>query len=244
MFWYLLAGALHLVRDRGRYARFDVIDTDFSIRPGCSAVRLAPALDPDVLTIIGGDIYDPSKCSSPHNSALMRRINHFLIESAARVIAISSDTKRRAREYYGVTRAIRVINYGFRPCPPSGPTGEGQPAAPPHRSRYQLISVWSAVERKGFDHLVRAMRELPDDVGLWIVGDGRSRRSSRISPAGKAWRTRGATRLPHPRGDPRAAAPGRLLCALFLHEGLGIGCRRAWTPGFPWSPRTTADRWT
>lgn len=171
MFWYLATGALQLVRERRDYAQFEVINTHFSIPTGPLGWFASRLLGiPDVLTIIGGDIYDPSKRSSPHNSALMRRLNHWLIESAARVIAISTDTKTRAELYHGVTRDVRVINYGFKPCPPSA--GDNGAEERPARGAYQLISVGRLVSRKGFDHLVRAMKELPEDVGLWIVGDG------------------------------------------------------------------------
>ena len=70
---------------------------------------------PNVLTIIGGDIYDPTKKSSPHRHSYWRAINRRLINAADDVIAISSDTRHRAEQHYGITRPIEVVPYRFRP---------------------------------------------------------------------------------------------------------------------------------
>jgi glycosyltransferase involved in cell wall biosynthesis len=94
MAFYNLTAVLYaLLHRRDLCERSDVINTHFSIPTGPAAAVIAWWLVlPNVLTIIGGDIYDPSKRSSPHRSTLMRRLNRWIIGRADHVIAISSDT--------------------------------------------------------------------------------------------------------------------------------------------------------
>lgn len=170
MLWYLVFGFLHILLRLGRFRRFDVINTHFAIPTGPLGVvarRLSSA--PNLLTIIGGDIYDPTKASSPHRSAVLRRINSFVINDADRVVAISSDTKRRAKQYYQIRQPIQVINYGFSPTEIPRTT---RAELGLREDLYYLVSVGRLVERKGFDHLINSMASLPSDVRLLIIGDG------------------------------------------------------------------------
>jgi glycosyltransferase involved in cell wall biosynthesis len=170
MLCYNVTGLLHVMLHRQELKEFDVINTHFSIPTGPMA-RVASRLLglPNVLTIIGGDIYDPSKKSSPHRSAFFRLVNRWIINAADRVIAISSDTKKRAEQYYRVCRPIEVINYGFKPAVHTRENAIDFPVSP---GKFYLIAVGRLVERKGFDVLVRAMKHLSEEVHLLLVGDG------------------------------------------------------------------------
>lgn len=170
MFCYNLVGLLYVFRHRRALTDFDVLNTHFSIPTGplgWFAARLLRV--PNVLTIIGGDIFDPSKQSSPHRSAFFRSVNRWIINAADRVIAISSDTKMRAERYYQIARPIRVINYGFKSFES---TSECELDLDLDPESYYLIGVGRLVERKGFDVLIRAMKRLPEDIHLLLVGDG------------------------------------------------------------------------
>ncbi|MCC6682541.1 MAG: glycosyltransferase family 4 protein [Phycisphaeraceae bacterium] len=218
--------------------RADVINTHFSIPTGPAAHFIARWLGvPNVLTIIGGDIYDPSKKSSPHRSAPLRAVNRWVIGKADHVVAISSDTKKRAIEHYQITRDIQVINYGFRPTPPPPPEVLPEGAATitkPNDGIFRLISVGRLVKRKGFNHLVRAMKKLPRDVQLSIVGDGPLDAELKQLAA----QEHVADRV-HLLGYQSRESIYRLLrqsdCYVLssLHEGLGIVVQEAMEAGLP-----------
>lgn len=232
MFCYNVIGLLHILLHRRKLKAFDVINTHFSIPTGPMAWAASKLLGlPNVLTIIGGDIYDPSKKSSPHRSAFFRFINHWILNAADRVIAISSDTKKRAEHYYRVQRPIDVINYGFKP--PVGAAGDGTDFSfiP---GKFYLIAVGRLVERKGFDVLIQSMKHLPDDVHLLLIGDGPLESVLRaiISQTGLAQRV-------HLLGYRKREAIHSLLqrsnCYVLssMHEGLGIVVQEAMCAGLP-----------
>lgn len=173
MLCYNVVGLFHIARKFGTYRRFDVLNTHFSVPTGPMASVAARLLRrPNVLTIIGGDIYDPTKRSSPHRIGFLRSLNRRIIEAADRVVAISSDTKARAESLYGILRPIRVIHYEFRP-PPDAPRrrADGRPADL-DPAKFHVIAVGRLVPRKGFEYLIRAIALLPEDVVLVLIGDG------------------------------------------------------------------------
>jgi len=170
MLCYNAMGLVYLLGHRKALKTFDVINTHFSIPTGPLAAVMAKVLGlRNVLTIIGGDLYDPSKKSSPHRNVLLRLVNRWVINAADRVVAISSDTKNRAEQYYNIQRSIDVINYGFIP---SLPQKGSQTEFSPEPGKFYLIGVGRLVKRKGFDYLIHAMKQLPQEIILLIVGDG------------------------------------------------------------------------
>jgi len=165
---YLGSAMAWITRNRQALGRFDVINTHFVVPTGPLGWWASGTLDlPNVLTIIGGDIFDPSKASSPHRHGVLRAMNRRLMNDAERVVAISTDTRSRAHEYYSVTRPIEVIPYGFRP-----PGVDWQPAGRTNGDEFVLVAVGRLVRRKGFSFLIEAVSRLPDHVELRLVGDG------------------------------------------------------------------------
>lgn len=234
MLAYLVAGTGWLVRHRDELAGIDVINTHFSIPTGPLGMFAGRYLRvPNVLTIIGGDIYDPSKTSSPHRHLWTRIANRRIIRSADGVIAISSDTRKRAGRYYGIQRPIHVIPYGF--SPPGKAEGAGL-----RRGRdgtddaFRLIAVGRLVQRKGFNHLLDALSQLPARVRLEVIGDG---------PLATPLRDRAAElgvadRVSWPGFLARAEILRRMSRAdafvlSSLHEGLGIVVQEAMFSGLP-----------
>src|SRR5687767_5330804 len=70
MFSYIVFALVHVLFHIPTYRRYDVINTHFALPDGvlgAIASRLVGL--PNVLTIIGGDIYDPTKKRSPHRSS-------------------------------------------------------------------------------------------------------------------------------------------------------------------------------
>jgi len=170
MLCYLFFGFFYLLRHLFVLRRTEVINTHFSIPTGPLGVVASKLLSaPNILTIIGGDIYDPTKRSSPHRRAVLRLANACIINSANIIVAISSDTKKRATQHYKIRKPIHVINYGFEPMK-IAKSNRGDLGL--IENAYYLISVGRLVERKGFEFLIRSLGNLPDDVRLLIIGDG------------------------------------------------------------------------
>ncbi len=156
-----------LLRER----KFDLIHSQFVVPSAPGAQRLAKKHGlPHVLTILGGDVYDPSKSTSPHRVPLVRNTVRSLLNAADRVLAGSNDVAESARRYYGVTRDIDVISLAITEPPP----------APRDRSRFGLaeddfvlVTVGRLVARKGLDELLTVLQQVDDPrQHLLVVGDG------------------------------------------------------------------------
>jgi glycosyltransferase involved in cell wall biosynthesis len=225
---YLFGAAWLVVGQRRALADHDIVNTHFALPTGPLGWFTSRMLRlPHVLTIIGGDVYDPTKRGSPHRHGLLRLVNRWLMNAADSLIAISSDTAARARQHYGIERDIHVVNYGFAPTPPrevAGVEAEG----------FVLIAVGRLVERKGFEHLLGALARLPDDVRLWIVGDGPldERLAHRAEELGVASRVRWfGYRTPAEIAWLLREADCFVLSS--LHEGMGIVVQEAMNAGLP-----------
>lgn len=234
MFAYLVAGTRWIVRHRDELAASDVINTHFSIPTGPLGMFAGRYLNvANVLTIIGGDIYDPSKTSSPHRHLLTRIANRRIIRSADAVIAISNDTRERAGRYYGIQRPIHVIPYGF--SPPSEAEGAGlRQERDGTDDAFRLIAVGRLVPRKGFDHLLAALSQLPAKVRLEVIGDGPLAMPLRDLAA----KLGVADRVSWPGFLSRAEILRRMSRAdafvlSSLHEGLGVVVQEAMFSGLP-----------
>lgn len=94
---------------------FQLINTHFAIPSGPLGYSLGKILGiPNVLTIHGGDIYDPSKALSPHRVPLLSRTVRFLLNQADRVVAQSRDTRQNAYTYHRATCPIDIIPLGIK----------------------------------------------------------------------------------------------------------------------------------
>ena len=148
---------------------FDVINAHFVIPSGLPALLLARIRKvPFVVTLVGGDIYDPSKGISPHKHALLRATIRYIISEADAVTAISQDTKQRAIELHGVKKRIDVI--------PIGLILNETPALPREslgftKQDFVCVSIGRLVPRKGYETLLTAWKDIAN-AKLIIIGDG------------------------------------------------------------------------
>jgi glycosyltransferase involved in cell wall biosynthesis len=232
MLSYNLWGLFYIVRNLGSLRQFGVLNAHFSIPTGPLAWVASKIIRrPNVLTIIGGDIYDPTKSSSPHRKWFLRQINKWIINGADQVVAISSDTKKRAEHYYAIQRPIRVINYGFTPqmhqdLPPEDHDVD--------RKEFRLIAVGRMVPRKGFEHLLQAMRLLPKDVVLILIGDGPLKKALQDQAEGLGVGSRVRfLGFQNPRDIYHQLRKADCFVLSSLHEGLGIVVLEAMDAGLP-----------
>jgi glycosyltransferase involved in cell wall biosynthesis len=174
MFAYLPTGFARGLQ-LGRKNRFDVINTHFVVPTGPLGHALARGYGiPNVLSVHGGDLFDPSKRSSPHLHPPLRAAVRWLLRRADAVVGQSNDTARHVRELYNVNRDVGLI-----------PLGIERPNAVAHASRAQfgvpdnafvLVTVGRLVARKATCRLVHTIAGTGlDDVHLLVVGDGPDR---------------------------------------------------------------------
>jgi glycosyltransferase involved in cell wall biosynthesis len=171
MFAYLPMGFARGVPLARRDA-FDVVNTHFVIPTGPLGHTLAHWHSlPNVLSVHGGDLFDPSKKSSPHLHAPLRAAVRWLLRKADAVVGQSNDTVKRAAELYGVKREIGLIPLGIARPPPVAHASRAQFGVP--ENAFVLLTIGRLVARKATTRLVDilAAHGLPD-THLLIVGDG------------------------------------------------------------------------
>jgi glycosyltransferase involved in cell wall biosynthesis len=155
--------------------KFDLINTHFAIPSGPAGQFLSKRIRlPNVLTIYGGDIYDPTKNLSPHKTFGLKQTVRKMLNDADGVISDSQDIKERSRNYYGITRNINVIPPAIQPYNGEAKTRKelGLP-----RDDLILVTLGRLVERKNNKELLDIFKNLQKDVPchLLIMGDGPDR---------------------------------------------------------------------
>ena len=114
MLSYVPSGFFQMLGQK-KLRSFQLINTHFAIPSGPLGYSLGKILGiPNVLTIHGGDIYDPSKALSPHRVPLLSRAVRFLLNQADSVVAQSRDTRQNAYTYHRATCPIDIIPLGIK----------------------------------------------------------------------------------------------------------------------------------
>ena len=154
-----------------RKSRYDAISAHFVVPSGVTGVLLSKLFRVPVITsVYGGDIYDPSKKSSPHRHFLARKLISWLLDSSDVVVAESNNIKMLTEKYYMPKKDIIVIPVGFREPVFNLMSRESLGFS---SNDFIIISIGRLVKRKGFDQAIRAMAKLPDEsIKYLIVGDG------------------------------------------------------------------------
>jgi len=154
--------------------RFDVVNTFFAIPTGPAGHVVSRRLGlGNLLGLMGGDVFDPSKALSPHKTLGLKQTVRYLIGRAERVVAVSSDIVRRAQHHYGLTREIHAVPLGIKPnMYPGDRCRNGDDSRP-----LTLCTVGRLVPRKDVVSLVeifsRVRRKTP--ARLIVIGDGPER---------------------------------------------------------------------
>jgi glycosyltransferase involved in cell wall biosynthesis len=155
-----------------RRERFDVINTHFVVPTG----PLGHALSrwrgiPNVLSVHGGDLFDPSKASSPHRHAPLRAAVRSMLRAADEVIGQSRDTVRHVRDIYGVDRPVGLIPLGIERPPQHARGSRAQWNVP--EDAFVMSTVGRLVARKSTVQLIEVLAALREaNSYLLIVGDG------------------------------------------------------------------------
>jgi len=166
----LLEAVFHLKR-----RMYDIINTHFAIPSGPTGYALAHIhRRPNVLSIHGGDIFDPSKPRSPHKTPLLANTVSWMLKTADRIVAQSNDTKINAKKYYDIKRHIDVIPLGIKK-----PVFEKK-----LRQDFDIgfedrvfCTIGRLVSRKNIEEILAILSELKDNYTFkfLIIGEGPQR---------------------------------------------------------------------
>ncbi len=158
--------------------RFDVINTHFVLPTGPVGERLARVGNtPNVVSVHGGDLFDPSKRMSPHRHWLLRLWIRGLLRRADCIIGQSKNTLKNMQTYY--TPELEGIRI---------PLGIARPAMPAAgRAEFGftdadkiMVTVGRLVSRKAVAQLIDVLRKLDDaHTHLVIIGSGPEERALR-----------------------------------------------------------------
>jgi L-malate glycosyltransferase len=232
MFSYLIFAMGYILGHVRDFGSIDVINSHFSIPNGVLGLVVSKLFNvPHVLTIIGGDIYEPTKESSPHRFLATRLLNRFIMNSVDRLVAISSDTKEKAYYFYEVAKDIQVINYGFVPVILEQ---NGRRRSAHDDDRFLLVAVGRLVKRKGFAYLIQSLNYLPSDIHLVIIGDGPLEEELKSLTLHYSLQKRVTFEGYKPRQEIyRYLENADCFVLSSLHEGLGIVVQEAMYAGLP-----------
>ncbi len=169
---YPVAGFLTGIRLCRKY-KYEFINTHFVVPSGPLGYVLAKLFRlPNILSIHGGDIHDPSKGSSPHKHWYLRATVRFLLNAAHRIVAQSSNTKENAVRYYHPAKPIEIIPIPYEPFP-FAPATKAE-LGMDERKKY-IIGAGRLVARKGFDTFVRTLALLDTSIAGIVMFDGPER---------------------------------------------------------------------
>ncbi len=125
---------------------------------------------PHVLSLHGGDIFDPSKKLSPHRLPGVRAVVNWVLTASDSVVAQSTNTRDNAYRYYRYQGPIEIIPLGIRQPRVSDATRD-ELSLP--RDRFLAITVGRLVKRKGIDQLLHCLTYPGlSNVQLVVVGSG------------------------------------------------------------------------
>lgn len=211
---------------------YDVINTWFAVPSGPTGARLAAAAGrPHVLTLVGGDVYDPSKWYSPHRNWLLKGAVKYVLRRADVHLAISSDVARRTREIYGFHEPIRVVPLGVDP--PRFERVERERVGL-EAGRLYVASIGRLVRRKDHETLFRALARQTEEMHLILMGDG-----PLLEPLRARAAELGISERVHFRGFVAEQEKFRILshadifALTSLHEGFGLVYLEAMHLGLP-----------
>jgi glycosyltransferase involved in cell wall biosynthesis len=155
-----------------RREKFDIINTHFVVPTGPVGDALSRFANiPNVLSLHGGDVYDPSKFTSPHRHMPLRMSVRWLLNRADVVVGQSKNTINNMRVFY--THQVYAVRIPLG-IPRPGDFGVAD------RATYGLsddetvfVTLGRLVARKNISELIQVMGALKDKKAkLLIMGTG------------------------------------------------------------------------
>jgi glycosyltransferase involved in cell wall biosynthesis len=155
----------------GREQSFDVVNTHFVVPTGPLGHVLARGMRiPNVLSVHGGDLFDPSKRMSPHRHPVLRAAVAAMLRRADAVVAQSRDTAANVSSIYGVQRLLDLVPLGIDRPPTDVRRNRAELGIPD--DAFAMVTIGRVVARKATSQLVHVVRDLGPKAWLVVVGDG------------------------------------------------------------------------
>ncbi len=234
LLFFPLSGAIKGLRLL-RKKKYDIINTHFAVPTGPAGLALSALSGiPNILNLPGGDIYDPSKKTSPHRHALLRWTVRNIINRASKVITESTNIANYAKKFYKPSKDITVIPLGI---PEPGLKAVGREELDLKKDGLYLVSVGRLVKRKGYDFLIKALsllRKETPEIDLILIGDGPERGS--LEKLSDELEISGRIIFPGAVSDEEKLqylAASDIYVLSSLHEGFGIVLLEAMFCGLP-----------
>lgn len=151
--------------------KYNFINTHFTVPTGPLGVWMSRIYKiKNILSIHGGDIYDPSKKNSPHKKWYFRAVVNWVLNNSDFIVAQSSNTKDNTKKYYKCHKEIEIIPLPYETFNFSKITRQELGL---ENDIFYTISVGRLVSRKGFDFLIKSMAKIKNDkIKALIIGDG------------------------------------------------------------------------
>lgn len=162
--------AYRMAKNLCRENKYELINTHFAVPTGPLGVWISKQYGiKNILSLHGGDIYDPTKRFSPHKWFLLRKCVSWVLNNSDVIVAQSNNTKENASRFYQCEKeSVQIIPLPYDKVNFS-PIKRSEMGM--NEDDTYLISVGRLVRRKGYDFLLDVVLELPE-VKLFIVGDG------------------------------------------------------------------------
>jgi len=149
---------------------YDFINTHFAVPTGPLGMWISNKFKiPNLVSIHGGDIYDPSKKNSPHRKWYLKKTVEKVLNDSTCIIAQSSNTRENALKYYDIKKNVNIIPLAHQPFEFSQVKREDIGL---DEELFYTISVGRLVKRKGFDFLIKSIAQTPGNVHALIIGEG------------------------------------------------------------------------
>lgn len=213
----------------------DIVNTHFVLPSGPAGHILAKMMNvPNIITVHGGDLYDPSKFLSPHRHWLFRKAISYYTSQSSYVVAQSCNTMHNLIEYFGYEGPRMIIPLGIE-RQTAVVAHDSYPERAKTNTKVKLVTVGRLVPRKGLEQLIRIVSKLNDlNVELYIVGHGPERSS--LEEQAQALGLESAIKFCGRLSEEEKISTlmsADIYVSTSQHEGFGLVFLEAWDAGLP-----------
>lgn len=153
-----------------RKNKYSFVNTHFAVPTGPLGIWISRKFGlPNILSIYGGDIYDPSKNISPHKKWYLKEVVEWVLSNSRYIVAESSNIKDNVLRHYNVEKEINVIPVAYEPVIFEKISRKDLGL---DENLFYTVSIGRLVKRKGFEFLIKSIKNTPDNVHALIIGDG------------------------------------------------------------------------
>jgi glycosyltransferase involved in cell wall biosynthesis len=221
MRWWLtfLRQAPARFRETLRDFKPDAVNSHFLFPAGLVVARSGTGV-PHVATVVGADVYDPTRKISADRNWLMRQLARRTVRHAAVVTTMSHDMTSRTRLLFPEAD-VRTVHWGV---PPLGTLGHTRTQLGLPEDAFVISTLCRLVRRKRVDLILQAISDL-DRPDVWLVVMGSGPEASQLEAAATELGIGGRVRFT---GRVNEAEKGAYLeqsdvfCLPSEHEGFGL----------------------